>query len=181
MFIVYYSQCLGWTFISTVFCPPLFLHIMWTLSILYEMLMCAGNKLNWIELHWIDSYTLLTDDILSMLPQTVKKNCLTVQIPLMSLRWIHCMRTWYRLLYLPILQHLQMYVMERGVKRIAVHDGLSTLMNCTRAPENVSCYGVIRESHDAVRYLTWCNSLELDSNMPFALLNKGKTICVGNL
>ena len=23
-----------------------FLHIMWTLSLLYEMLMCAGNKLN---------------------------------------------------------------------------------------------------------------------------------------
>ena len=40
----------GRTSISIVFCPPLFLHIMCTLSLLYEMLMCAGNKLNW---NWI--------------------------------------------------------------------------------------------------------------------------------
>ena len=35
------------TSISIVFCPPLFLHKMYTLLLLYEMLMCAGNKLNW--------------------------------------------------------------------------------------------------------------------------------------
>ena len=35
----------GRTSISIVFCPPLFLHKMYTL-LLYEMLMCAGNKLN---------------------------------------------------------------------------------------------------------------------------------------
>ena len=40
----------GRTSISIVFCPPLFLHKMYTLLLLYEMLMCAGNKLNWIEL-----------------------------------------------------------------------------------------------------------------------------------
>ena len=32
-------------FYSIVFCPPLFLHKMYTLLLLYEMLMCAGNKL----------------------------------------------------------------------------------------------------------------------------------------
>ena len=40
----------GWMSISIVFCPPLFLHKMYTLLLLYEMLICAGNKLNWIEL-----------------------------------------------------------------------------------------------------------------------------------
>ena len=39
-------QIVYYTFISTVFCPPLFLHIMYMLSLLYEMLMCAGNKVN---------------------------------------------------------------------------------------------------------------------------------------
>ena len=53
-----------------------------------------------------------------------------------------------------ILKHLQKYVMAGGVKRTTVQDGLTMLMNCTRAPENVSCYGVILESHDRVRYLT---------------------------
>ena len=46
------------------------------------------------------------------------------------------------------------YVMSGGVKRTTVQDGLTMLMNCTRAPGNVSCYGVILESHDRVRYLT---------------------------
>ena len=36
----------GRTSISIVFCPPLFLHKMYTLLLLYEMLMCAGNKQN---------------------------------------------------------------------------------------------------------------------------------------
>ena len=36
----------GRTSISIGFCPPLFLHKMYTLLLLYEMLMCAGNKLN---------------------------------------------------------------------------------------------------------------------------------------
>ena len=36
----------GRTSISIVICPPLFLHKMYTLLLLYEMLMCAGNKLN---------------------------------------------------------------------------------------------------------------------------------------
>ena len=53
-----------------------------------------------------------------------------------------------------LLKHLQKYVMAGGVKRTTVQDGLTMLMNCTRAPENVSCYGVILESHDRVRYLT---------------------------
>ena len=39
----------GRTSISIVFYPPLFLHKMYTLLLLYEMLMCAGNKLNSIE------------------------------------------------------------------------------------------------------------------------------------
>ena len=34
-----------------VCCTPLFMHIMRTLWLLYEMLMCAGNKLNLIELN----------------------------------------------------------------------------------------------------------------------------------
>ena len=42
---------------------------------------------------------------------------------------------------------------RRG-KAYTVQDGLTMLMNCTRAPENVSCYGVMLESHDRVRYLT---------------------------
>ena len=41
----------GRTSISIVLCPPLFLHKMYTLLLLYEMLMCAGNKLNLIELN----------------------------------------------------------------------------------------------------------------------------------
>ena len=45
----------GRTSISIVICPPLFLHKMYTFLLLYEMLMSAGNKLNWIELS--DWYT----------------------------------------------------------------------------------------------------------------------------
>ena len=36
----------GRTSISIIFCPPLFLYKMYTLLLLYERLMCAGNKLN---------------------------------------------------------------------------------------------------------------------------------------
>ena len=49
----------GRTFISIVFCPPLYLHKMYTLLLLYEMLMCAGNKLNWIELKTLIIYKLI--------------------------------------------------------------------------------------------------------------------------
>ena len=36
-----------------------------------------------------------------------------------------------------ILKHLKMYVMAGGVNLISVQDGLTTLMNCTRAPDNI--------------------------------------------
>ena len=46
---MYGGKIMGILFISTVFSTPLFLNIMWTLSLLLlnDMLRCAGNKLNW--------------------------------------------------------------------------------------------------------------------------------------